>query len=177
MGDVAEANDGVAGTDTASPVPEPSAGSSPRRSRTDDPSPAAPRGPTDAGPTKARSVPVRWRRPERRRRSAGPPAARRGRSPERDPWSILACSEPRSRPGCRSTLNEMSERGGLHDRWRFRQIGLWARWLERTPRGGGRAQPIPSSRRRVRITSRWTQLSVLARRSRDLHALGTDGRI
>ena len=40
----------------------------------------------------------------------------------RDPWSILACSEPRSRPGCRSTLNEINKRGGLHDRWRFRTI-------------------------------------------------------
>ena len=120
MGDIAQADDGVAGADTASPVPE----------QVPDHLLDAPERPTPAQQYRGvRQMQVRPKPGPFRcagdDRDVGvgrqvPPAARRGRSPGRDPWSILACSEPRSRPGCRSTLNEISERGGLHDRWRFR---------------------------------------------------------
>ena len=120
MGDIAQADDGVAGADTASPVPEQVPVhllDAPER-----PTPAQQYRGVRQMQVRPKPGPFRCAGDDR---DVGvgrqvPPAARRGRSPGRDPWSILACSEPRSRPGCRSTLNEISERGGLHDRWRFR---------------------------------------------------------
>ena len=72
MGDVAEADDGVSRRRRGVSSSGAGAGSSPRRSGTAAPSPAAPRGPTDAGPTRSRSSPARWRRSGRRHRPFSP---------------------------------------------------------------------------------------------------------
>ena len=149
MGDVAQADDGVAGADTASPVPEQVPVhllDAPER-----PTPAQQHRGVRQMQVRPKPGPFRSAGDDRgcRRRPAGPPVARRGRSPGRDPWSIFARSEPRSRPGCRSTLNEISERGGLHDRWRLRTIDSGRGTAHTARRWAG--QPIPSSRRRVRM--------------------------
>ena len=66
-----------------------------------------------AGPTRAKSSSARWRRSGRRRRPAGPPAARRGRSPGRDPWidsRPLGASASTSRTSRRRSLTRRPPR-------------------------------------------------------------------